>query len=77
MQRFPDVAVAGVGIAGILPNMWMAYRHPRLRGLFLQVTEPTIDNLRAMGMVTMKLAEEEPLSISDSANSGQIPLGEE
>jgi hypothetical protein len=65
IRRFPDVADAQVHIAGILPSMWIAYRRPQLRGQFLQVTEPTIDNLRAMGMVKMKLAEEEPPSISD------------
>jgi hypothetical protein len=58
MQRFPDVAHTGDTI-GILPSMWMAYKNPQLQDQFLQVADPTVDNLRAMGMKEiLQLAEE-------------------
>jgi len=62
IKPFSDGSPVGVGTTGILPNMWMAYRHPQLRSLFLQVVEPTTDNLRAIGMVEMKLAEDASIS---------------
>ena len=65
IRHFPHAADAGVDLTGILPNMWMAYKHPQLQSLFLQVVEPTVDNLRAVGMVEMQLAEDHPQHISN------------
>jgi hypothetical protein len=50
--------------------MWIAYNRPELRDLFLQVVEPTTDNLRAMGMVEMQLADEKFPSATESKTSG-------
>ena len=58
IKRSFGVTLAGTDATGILPSMWIAYHRPELRELFLEVTEPTIDNLRTMGMVEMQLADE-------------------
>jgi hypothetical protein len=52
----------------MLHTIWMAYKRPELRDLFLQVVEPTTDNLRTMGMVQMQLADERPPLISAVKN---------
>jgi hypothetical protein len=70
IRRLPRTDEAGIDNIGILPSMWMAYKHPQLQTLFLQVVEPTIDNLRTMGMVEMQLADETPPFISGSTNGG-------
>jgi hypothetical protein len=48
---------AAVDNTGILQTMWIAYNHPELQADFLQVVEPTTDNLRSMGMFETQLAE--------------------
>lgn len=66
IRRFADLSPVGVDTTGMLPNMWMAYRRPRLRSLFLQVAKPQTDNLRAIGTVKTKLAEEGTLFVSET-----------
>jgi hypothetical protein len=51
MLRFPGDYKAGIDAIGILPSMWMAYKHPQLESQFLEVQNPTTNNLRAMGLV--------------------------
>ena len=58
IRRLPGVAQAGVDGTGILPSMWMAYKRPELQDRFLEVAEPTTDNLREVGMVEIQLADE-------------------
>jgi hypothetical protein len=50
--------------------MWMAYSRPQLQNRFVQVVEPTTDNLRTMGMIEVQLADERLPSISGSNRSG-------
>jgi hypothetical protein len=54
--------------------MWMAYTHPQLQDRFLQVVEPTTDNLRTIGMVELQLADEQLPSTSGSNQSGYHPV---
>jgi hypothetical protein len=70
-KHIVDVNPVKVDSTGILPNMWMAYRCPQLHSLFSQVVEPTTDNLRAMGMVEMKLAED-ALFISETSDESHL-----
>jgi len=60
IRRRPTVSEVGVNPTGILSIMWMAYRHPELQNKFLQVVEPTVYNLRKMGMVEVQLTDEKP-----------------
>lgn len=69
-----SVTHTGVDATGILPSMWIAYNRPQLRERFLQVTEPTIDNLRTMGMVEMRLADERVPSSSGSRSQWEHHL---
>ena len=70
IRRLPYFANTAFDTSGVLRDMWMAYRHPHLRSRFLQVVEPTTDNLRAIGMVQMQLAEGwSPVPMSESGNS--------
>jgi len=69
IRRFSGVTKVGVDATGILQTMWMAYRRPQLQDRFLQVMEPTTDNLRTMGMVHMQLADERLPLISESTIS--------
>ena len=57
IQRSYGDMHAGVDNTGILQTMWIAYNHPELQADFLQVVEPTTDNLRSMGMFETQLAE--------------------
>jgi hypothetical protein len=70
MQRFPDVSKAGIDATGILPSMWMAYKCPQLQNQFLQVVDPTTNNLRKIGMVEMQLVDERPPLLVGSENNG-------
>jgi hypothetical protein len=54
--------------------MWMAYTRPQLQDLFLQVVDPTTDNLRTMGMIELQLADEQFPSTSGSNQSGYHPV---
>jgi hypothetical protein len=56
VRRFPGATKGGVDATGILSSMWIAYRCPELQDTFLQVVEPSTDNLRKMGMFEVQLA---------------------
>jgi len=66
LRRLPGGNEARVGSTGILHSMWLAYNRLQLQNQFLQVVEPTTNNLRTMGMVEVQLADEWPSSISGS-----------
>ena len=68
IRRSPTIAQTGIGATGILPSMWIAYRHPELQDLFVQIAEPTTDALRSIGMVKMQLVDETYAPISESTD---------
>ena len=69
IRRFSGIAKVGVDATGILQTMWMAYRRPQLQDRFLQVMEPTTENLRTIGMIHMQLVDEKLPLISESTVS--------
>lgn len=70
MLRFPGDYKAGIDAIGILPSMWMAYKRPQLESQFLEVENPTTNNLRAMGLVEIELADRQLPPISGPTHSG-------
>ena len=64
-RSLSDTVEAGVDATSV-PIMRMAYRHPQLQNIFLQVVKPTTGNLPTMGTVKMHLAHEKPPSTSQS-----------
>lgn len=72
MRRFPGVTRSGVDATGILPSMWLAYKRPQLQSLFLQVIEPTADNLRTMGMIEVQLVDNRLPSVPELNNIEEL-----
>ncbi|KAJ7167874.1 hypothetical protein C8R46DRAFT_1350788 [Mycena filopes] len=64
LQRNYDLPIDGTGI---LHTIWLYRNHPELEMLLDQVEEPTVDNLRAAGMLRTRLVD--PQVQKDSASS--------
>ncbi|KAJ7135517.1 hypothetical protein C8R46DRAFT_615794 [Mycena filopes] len=67
LQRNDDLPIDGTGI---LHTIWLYRNHPELETLLYQVEEPTVDNLRAAGMLRTQLVEPEVRKDSESSERG-------